>query len=541
MPATRRSAFLISIAALMLCCSAFPQSTDAGPDAAQEAERTRLDHEVDALFGEIVGDYLAPVLFYPVLEFDEMGLDGEPVLDEEGNPVQSGFPLIVAVLVAGGLFFTFRYGFVNIRLFAHAIRVVRGHYDDPNDAGEITHFKALTSALAATVGLGNIGGVAVAITAGGPGAVFWMWVTAVFGMSMKFSSCTLAQLYRRFKEDGHVLGGPMVYLKDGIKDRAPWWISWIGYVFSPVFAVLTIMAAFGGGNMYQSNQTYEVMRQVFGFGDSEAIKIGVGLVLFMLVGVVIIGGIKRIGEVTSKIVPTMCVGYVLICLVIVLANFHEVPAMLLAIPSQAFTLKAGIGGFLGIAVSGMKRAAFSNEAGLGSAAIAHAAARTDEPIREGLVAMLGPFIDTIIVCTMTALAILSTGIHTDIEGIGGAEITAQAFGTVHGMFPYFLAVAVFVFAYSTLISWSYYGERAVEYLTGRYSPHAVGAYRIVYCFVAAAGPLLSLSNVIDFADMMLLSMAFPNILGMVLLSGKVRRLLIDYQERLASGEMQPNR
>ncbi len=504
----------------------------------EAVEETRLDHEIDRWFGNIIDHYLAPVLFASVYEFEKVDGDGRPVLGEDGTPQTSGFPLIVVVLVAGGLFFTIRYGFVNIRLFFHAIRVVRGHYDDPEDAGEISHFKALTSALAATVGLGNIGGVAVAITTGGAGAVFWMWVTAIFGMSMKFSSCTLAQLYRRFKEDGHVLGGPMVYLKDGLRERAPAWISWVGYIFSPLFAILTIMAAFGGGNMYQSNQTYEVMRQVFGFGDSEALPIAVGLLLFLLVGIVIIGGIKRIGEVTSKVVPAMCVGYVLVCLIVVVTNFRDVPAMLLSIPRSAFSLKAGLGGFLGIVIVGMQRAAFSNEAGLGSAAIAHAAARTNEPVREGLVAMLGPFIDTVVVCTMTALAILITGVHKEVAGMGGVEITARAFGSVHGLFPYFLVVAVFIFAYSTLISWSYYGERAVEYLTGPYSPHAVGAYRIVYCLVAAVGPLLSLTNVITFADMMLLSMAFPNILGMVLLSGRVRQLKNDYEERLAHGEMQ---
>jgi len=282
-----------------------------------------------------------------------------------------------------------------------------------------------------------------------------------------------------------------------------------------------------------------VMRQVFAFNDSEAIQLSVGLVLSILVGVVIIGGIKRIGDVTSKLVPSMCVGYILICLVIICANYREVPALLLSIPMKAFTWQAGIGGFLGIAIQGMKRAAFSNEAGLGSAAIAHAAARTNEPVREGLVAMLGPFIDTILVCTMTALAILSTGVHKGVEGVGGAEITAYAFADVHPWFPYFLAVAVFIFAYSTLISWSYYGERAVEYLTGPYSPHAIGAYRVAFCIVAAAGPLLSLSNVVNFADMMLLSMAFPNILGMVLLSGRVRQMKNDYLRRLNSGEMQP--
>jgi AGCS family alanine or glycine:cation symporter len=446
---------------------------------------------------------------------------------------RTGIPLIICVLVLGGVFFTFRYGFINIRLFGHAISVVRGHYDDPRDQGEISHFQALSSALAATVGLGNIAGVAVAITAGGPGAVFWMWVTAIFGMSMKFSSCTLAQVYRTFKPDGHVLGGPMVYLKDGIKDRVPA-LAWFGALLSPIFAVLTVFAAFGGGNMFQTNQTYNAINEIFNLQEHPIVKPVVGLVMAVLVGVVIIGGIRRIGEVTSKLVPAMCVGYIAVCLVIVFVNYQAVPAMFVDIVTQAFTGPALFGGFLGVLIQGMKRAAFSNEAGLGSAAIAHAAAKTDEPIREGLVAMLGPFIDTIIVCTMTAIAILASGVHLQAEGMAGVSITAKAFADVNTYFPYFLAVAVFIFAYSTLLGWSYYGERAIEYLFGE---KGIGPYRTTYVLVAILGPLVSLNNVVAFADMMLLSMAFPNIIGMIFLSGKVNEMKRDYLKRLKSGEM----
>lgn len=458
--------------------------------------------------------------------------------------VKEGIPLIIIVLVGGGIFYTFRYGFVNLRLFPHAFAVVRGKYDDPNDKGEISHFQALTSALAATVGLGNIAGVALAITAGGPGAIFWMWLTAFFGMSMKFSSCTLAVVYRIFREDSHVkggphvIGGPMVYLRLGMKDRWPR-LAWIGAILSPMFAIITIMAAFGGGNMFQTNQTYSVIAEIFQLQDEPILQPAVGLVMMALVGLVIIGGIKRIGEVTSKLVPAMCVGYVIVCLIIVGNHIDKVPALLFAIVDQAFSSEAMYGGFLGVMLQGMRRAAFSNEAGLGSAAIAHAAVKTNEPIREGLVAMLGPFIDTILVCTMTALAILITDAHLTTEDMRGISITAQAFGSVHAFFPYFLAIAVFIFAYSTLISWSYYGERAVEYLFGRYGGTAVGAYRALYLLIAFVGPSLALNSVVDFADMMLLSMAFPNILGMLLLSGKVRELKNDYIRRLKSGEMKP--
>jgi len=484
-------------------------------EAIEEATAKTVDiqQQIDAVFGWIVGNILAPVLFYNVF----------------------GVPLIIVVLVSGGIFFSTRYRYINVRMFRHAIDVVRGRYDDPNDPGEISHFKALTSALAATVGLGNIAGVALAITAGGPGAIFWMWLTAFFGMSMKFSSCTLAQVYREVDEDGHVMGGPMVYLKKGIAEQVPS-LAWLGAIFSPLFAVLTIFASFGGGNMFQTNQTYSVISHIAGLDELPIFKPIFGILMAILVGVVIIGGIKRIGDVTSKLVPAMCLGYVAICLLIVIANFSAVPPMFLSIFTQAFSPEAAFGGFIGVLVQGMKRAAFSNEAGLGSAAIAHAAAKTKEPVREGLVAMLGPFIDTIVVCTMTALAILITGAHLGDESGDGVQITARAFETLSPHFTWFLAVAVFVFAYSTLIAWSYYGERAVAYLFGK---KAVGPYRIAYVLVAIVGPMLSLGSVVDFADMMLLSMAFPNIIGMLFLSGKVKQMKQDYIARLKSGEIKP--
>jgi alanine or glycine:cation symporter, AGCS family len=486
-------------------------------DTAEKVAPATVDmqQQIDAVFGWIVDNVLAPVLFFDVF----------------------GVPLIIVILVSGGVFFSTRYRYINVRLFRHAIDVVRGRYDDPNDPGEITHFKALTSALAATVGLGNIAGVAVAISWGGPGAIFWMWLTAFFGMSMKFSSCTLAQIYREVDEDGHVMGGPMVYLKKGIRECAPKF-AWVGVIFSPLFAVLAIMASFGGGNMFQTNQTYAVVERLAGLEELPIYEPIFGIAMAILVGIVIIGGIKRIGDVTSKLVPTMCIGYVAVCAFIVVTNFAEVPAMLGNIVVQAFKPDAiFVGGFIGILVQGMKRAAFSNEAGLGSAAIAHAAAKTKEPIREGLVAMLGPFIDTIVVCTMTALAILITGAHLRAEDKdAGVTITMDAFGSVSPYLTWFLGIAVFVFAYSTLISWSYYGERATEYLVGK---KGIGPYRIAYVLVAILGPMLSLGNVVGFADMMLLSMAFPNILGMIFLSGKVKAMKRDYIKRLKSGEMKP--
>lgn len=461
---------------------------------------------IDDLFGVIVA-WITPILFF------DFGI---------------GIPFIIIVLVSGGCFFTFRLGFVNIRLFRHGIDCVRGKFDDPNDPGEISHFRALTSALSATVGLGNIAGVAVAIAAGGPGAIFWMWLVAFFGMSLKFSSCSLAQMYRQIGPDGHVLGGPMVYLRDGIREQHPR-LAGFGTALGFLFAVLTVLASFGGGNMFQSKMAFEISRSVIPALDTiPGIAWIVGITFGVLVGVVIIGGIRRIGEVTSRLVPAMCGFYLLICLVIIAANVDRVPTLFVDIFRQAFSPDAAFGGFLGVLIQGTRRAAFSNEAGLGSAAIAHAAARTGEPIREGAVAMLGPFVDTILVCTMTALAILITGVNdpgATMNWAEGAVLTARAFGTLHTSAQYLLVAAVLVFAYSTMISWSYYGERASEFLFGK---RGIVPYRFVYVFFVALGPVLRVNDVLDFSDMMLLSMAFPNVIGMVFLAGHVRRKADEY-------------
>lgn len=444
-------------------------------------------------------------------------------------------PLVLVLMVAGGLFFTFRYGFVNVTLFKHGIDVVRGKFDKKHDKGEISHFQALTAALSATVGLGNIAGVAVAISLGGPGAVFWLWVVAFFGMSMKFSSCTFSQLYRVVHMDGTVLGGPMVYLEQGFKEKLPKY-AWVGRIFSVIFAGFIIVSSFGGGNLFQGNQTYELLANQFpSLVGGQWI---VGLLLSFFIGIVIIGGIRRIGEVTGKLVPFMCVFYCLSCLAIILGNLTEIPSLLSSIFVQAFSPDAiWAGGFIGILTQGVQRGAFSNEAGLGSASIAHAAAKTDQPVREGIVAMLGPFIDTHIVCTMTALSILITGAHLDPTLAGkGAAITAKAFGSLGTIMPFLLTIAAIIFAYSTAISWSYYGEKGVEFLFGK---KAIKHYRLIYVLVAALGPVLSLSNVIDFSDIMLLSLAFPNIIGMALLSSIVKKKLAEYKDSYMKGLFNP--
>ena len=436
-------------------------------------------------------------------------------------------------MVSGGILFTFRDGFVNVRLFRHALDVVRGKYDNPDDEGQISHFQALTAALSATVGLGNIAGVAVAIQLGGPGAVFWIWIVAFMGMSMKFSSCTFAQLYREVDEDGHVTGGPMVYLKKGLAEMN---LAPLGKVFSVLFCIMVIGGSFGGGNLFQSNQTYELLAAQFPNLRGDTMALAVGVTLAFLAGIVLIGGITRIANVTSKMVPAMTVFYVISCMAIILGNITEVPGLIASIFIEAFNPDAiYTGGFLGVLIQGVKRASFSNEAGVGSAAIAHAAAKTDEPVREGTVAMIGPFIDTHMICTMTSLAILITGAHLDpaLEG-KGAQITATAFASLGEFMPYLLTIATAIFAYSTVISWSYYGEKGWQYLFGKKS---VLIYKVIYIFIIIAGPLITLKHVIDFSDLMILSMAFPNIIGMMFLSKKLVPKVKDYVERLKSGQM----
>ncbi|MEX0741771.1 MAG: amino acid carrier protein, partial [Phycisphaeraceae bacterium] len=361
---------------------------------------------------------------------------------------QGGIPFIVIVLLAGGLFFTLRFGLVHLRMFGHGLACTLGRYDDPRDKGEISHFQALSSALSATLGLGNIAGVAIAIAAGGPGAVFWMWLSGFLGMSMKFCECTLSQVHRRIGKDGHVLGGPMVVIADGL---GSWGGAWkpTAKVLAAAYAVFIICAAFGVA-LFQTKTSYGISAAVISPLQGQEVRWTFGVALALLVGIVIIGGIRRIGSVASKIVPAMCVFYVAVCLVIILANLADVPALIGSIFAEAFTGPAIYGGFIGVLIMGMRRGMFSNEAGIGSAAIAHAAARTREPVREGLVAMLGPFIDTIVICSMTALTILITAVHLQGEPgttLEGAVLTATAFAEVHWMLGYCLVPAVLVFAY----------------------------------------------------------------------------------------------
>lgn len=456
----------------------------------------------------------------------------------EKIPTGAKVPLVVLWLFLGAIFFTLRMGFINIRGFAHAIRVTRGDYDKPGEEGEVSHFQALASALSATVGLGNIAGVAIAVSIGGPGAVFWLIVAGLLGMSTKFSECTLGQLYRKVDPDGTVSGGPMRYLRDGLTELG---LRPLGAVLATIFAVVCMGGSFGGGNVFQVGQSLEMLRSQVKFLDDYPWVYGI--VLVILVGIVIIGGIRRIASTAEKIVPTMCGIYVLACLYILAVNYTHVGSAFATIVTSAFSPAAAYGGFIGVMITGIRRAAFSNEAGLGSASIAHAAAKTDEPVSEGIVALLEPFIDTVVVCTMTGLVIVITGVYDKaahpecaefIASGKGAPLTAAAFSTAISWFPWVLTIAVCLFAYSTLISWSYYGERCWSHLFGH---KTALVYKIMFLGFVFLGSIVKAQNIIDFADLMILSMAFPNILGVALLSGKIRRALDDYWTRLKNGEI----
>lgn len=439
----------------------------------------------------------------------------------------AGFPLIVVWLICGSIFFTLRMGFINVRGLKHAIDIVRGKYDDPDDDGEVSHFQALATALSGTVGLGNIAGVAIAVQVGGPGAVLWMTLGGFFGMSSKFTECTLAQKYRRVKADGTVAGGPMYYISRPLSNMG---LRPLGKGLAALFAILCIGGSFGGGNMFQANQSYVAVANVIPGIPNWLF----GIAVAVLVGVVIIGGISRIASVTGRLVPLMAVIYVIACLWIILSNLTEVPSAIATIFTEAFSPQAVGGGFIGVMVQGIRRSAFSNEAGVGSAAIAHSAARTDEPLREGIVALLEPLIDTIVICNMTALVIIITGTYQDSSVGNGVLLTSRSFATVVGWFPSILAIAVALFAFSTMISWSYYGERAWEYLFGNSS---ILIYKSLFVFCVFVGSVVNLGAVLDFSDMMILAMSIPNLIGCYLLSGVIASDLKDYMQRLSSGQM----
>jgi AGCS family alanine or glycine:cation symporter len=461
----------------------------------------------------------------------EINFDQPEVLTHpNGDPVTKGIPFIVIWLVLGATFFTIRMGFINIRGFRHSLQLARGNYDDPDAPGQVTHFQALATAVSGTVGLGNIAGVAVAVSLGGAGATFWMIVCGLLGMSSKFVECTLGVKYRDILPDGRVFGGPMNYLRYGLEKRN---MKGLGKVLAGLFAVLCVGASFGGGNMFQANQSFEQLAGQFSILQGNGFWFGI--VTAILVGVVIIGGIKSIANVTGRIVPLMATIYIIAALAVIILNIQNIGPAFSAIVDGAFSPSAIKGGIIGVLVVGFQRAAFSNEAGVGSAAIAHSAVKTNNPPSEGFVALLEPFIDTVVVCTLTALVLIFTGMH-EVEGMAGAQLTSDAFGSVFSWFPYVLGIAVFLFAFSTMISWSYYGMRAWSYLFGK-SKRAEMVYKMLFLVFVVVGASVSLGAVLDFSDMMILAMSFPNIIGLYIMSGEVRDDLKDYLKRLKNNEL----
>jgi alanine or glycine:cation symporter, AGCS family len=443
-------------------------------------------------------------------------------------------PFIVLWLVAGGIFLTLRMGFFNFRGFRHAIQLVRGKYTDPGEPGDVSHFQALSCALSATVGLGNIAGVAIAVTLGGPGATFWMIVAGLIGMTTKFTECTLGQMYREIRADSRVLGGPVQYLAKGFAERG---LPGFGKFIAVTFAFLCIGGSIAGGNAFQVNQSMNAVQESVPWLNGA--PWAYGLLMTFLVGIVILGGIRRIAQVASKVVPFMAILYCLACLFVITTNAALVPEAFTRIFTEAFSPDAAFGGFIGVLVVGFQRAAFSNEAGAGSAAIAHSAARTKYPVREGTVALLEPFIDTVVICTMTALVINITGAYENpayadvIERAQGAALTSRAFGEHIAWFPYVLSLSVFLFAYSTMISWSYYGERCAVWLFGE---RASNPYKLLFLAFTFLGSVITAVNVLQFGDLMILGMSLPNLIGVYLLHGKVKNTLDDYWKRYKAGE-----
>ncbi|WP_431987229.1 alanine/glycine:cation symporter family protein [Streptomyces griseoflavus] len=447
-------------------------------------------------------------------------------------------PLIVAWLVIAGLVFTGWFGLVQARKLKLALDVVRGKYDEKDAPGEVSHFQALTAAVSGTVGLGNIAGVAVAVSIGGPGATFWMILCGLLGMATKFVEVTLGVKYREEHADGTVSGGPMHYLPKGLAERFGRAGARLGKVLAVLASAMILFFGLFGGNLFQTNQSYAQISSTFGGEDgflaSSAGAVLFGLLVATLVGLVLLGGIRSIASVTSRLVPAMAIMYVVACLVVILTNVTAVPDAIGSIFQGAFEADGVAGGIIGALIVGFQRAAFSNEAGIGSAPIAHSAVKTKHPASEGLVALLEPFIDTVVVCTMTALTIVianpaSWGEAREGENIGGVTITSDAFATVLPWFPHLLTVAVLLFAFSTILTWGYYGLKAWTYLFGR-SKASEMTFKATWSVFVIAGSLLSLDSLISLADSALFLLAVFNIIGLYLLAPVVKRELNSFLE-----------
>ncbi|NUH66405.1 alanine:cation symporter family protein [Sulfitobacter sp. S0837] len=495
------------------------------PTLAAAQEAVGIDERINQIFADYTGWYVS-FIFAP--------LPG------------TNFSWIALWLVVGAVVFTVYFGAIQLKGFWHSIQLVKGDYSDPNDAGEVSHFQALATALSGTVGLGNIAGVAVAVSIGGPGATFWMVIAGLFGMATKFTECTLGVKYRNEFPDGHVSGGPMYYIVKGFSERGlP-----LGGFMAVLFSIFTILGALGGGNMFQANQAHAQLAGVLGDYPGWI----TGVILAGVTFAVIAGGLQSIARVTEKIVPFMGVFYVLVSILILLINWDMIGWAFGQIFMGAFTGLGVVGGFTGALIQGFRRAAFSNEAGIGSAAIAHSAVRTKEPVTEGYVALLEPFIDTVVICTMTALVIVISGVLNQdpetglyiwnaeagriaTEGeVSGVALTSAAYARAFSWFPVLLMVAVVLFAFSTMISWSYYGLKAWTYLFGEGAAKEL-VFKVIFCIFIVIGAAASLGPVIDFSDAMLFSMAIVNIIALYFLMPIVKRELNSYVARLRSGEI----
>ncbi len=453
-----------------------------------------------------------------------------------GSIEGTSMPFIVAWLIVGGVFLTFRFGFINVRMFTHAFKIITGKYKTADDVGEITPFQSLTTALSATVGLGNIAGVAIAIAIGGPGATFWMILAGFFGMTLKFTEVTLAQVYRQRRPDGRIMGGAMQYLSIGLASKGH---AKLGKILAVTFAVLAIGGSLGAGNAFQTSQALGALTERIPFFETYPIVFG--LIMATIVGFVIIGGIKRIASTAEKVVPAMVFIYLLASLWILITNASAVPGAIATIFHEAFAPTAAAGGLIGVLVQGFKRAAFSSEAGIGSAAIVHSTASVKYPVRQGMVALYEPFIDTIVICTMTALVIVTTGVYAPdgefanlVASKQGAALTAAAYGTVISWFPIILSFSIVLFAFSTMISWSYYGERSWTYLFGeKYTL----VYKLIFVTFTVISSVTSASALLDFSDLLILAMALPNLIGLYILQGIVHNNLKAYLSKWKSGEL----
>ena len=469
-----------------------------------------IDETIDNLVGPLAHG-ISVLVFYPLPFFGQQ------------------FPIVVLLLIVAAAFFTIYFKFLNIRGFRHAIRVARGDFANPAHTGDVSHFQALATAVSGTVGIGNIGGVAVAISVGGPGATFWMIIAGLLGMSTKFAECTLGVKYRRVNDDQSVSGGPMYYLSRGLAElRMPRF----GRALGAFYAIGIVIGCMGIGNMFQSNQAFAQILNVTGGTESSWVAGKgwlVGTVFALLIALVVVGGIRSIARVTGRLVPFMAVFYSAGAIAIIGWNYEALPFAVNAIFSGAFTSEGVYGGAIGAMIVGFQRAVFSNEAGIGSAAIAHSAARTEDPAAEGHVALLEPFIDTVVICTLTALVIITTLYYVPgfTDGLGGIEMTSAAFERNISSAPYFIAVAGVLFAYSTMLAWCYYGLKGWTYLVGESRAADLG-FKATFCAFTVLGASTQLSTVLDFSDAMVFLICIPNILGLYLLAPVIKQELAQY-------------